>query len=103
MPIPQVLQESLSGPSVSSPNDIALHTTDKEISTYSHIPLEVYCSKGLHEESGQASGFYNADDPVPSHECFTNNCPYVSFTSCENTSCYIGRQSVIMRDSTRTS
>ena len=61
---------------------------------YSHILLEVYCSKEWHEENKDINNICYSSELIPSYECLANNCPYAAFTSCENTLCYIGRQSV---------
>lgn len=30
---------------------------------------------------------------IPTYECLTSACPYVSFTKCENSICYVGENS----------
>lgn len=59
-----------------------------------HVLLEVFCLKNTDA---------NVDAPRPdfcqnkgeyvSYHCLFNKCPYASFTSCENTLCYIGPDS----------
>ena len=63
-----------------------------------HVLLEVFCFKNTDA---------NADTPCPefcrnkgkyaSYHCLVNRCPYLDFTSCENTLCYIGHESDMER------
>ncbi len=66
---------------------------DLEAVMMNHILLEIFCLKDTDE---------HADKPLPDfckcadesrYECLSNNCPYIAFTSCENTLCYINERS----------
>lgn len=56
-----------------------------------HILLEVYCS--AHWEVNNSQGCCVSPDRQPSYDCLLTKCPYATFTSCENSLCYIGEDS----------
>lgn len=57
---------------------------------YNHILLEVFCTKeydeNLHKETPD---FCKSKNYVPQYDCLFHHCPFVTFTSHENTLCYI--------------
>lgn len=68
---------------------------------FNHILLEVYCLKGIEANSSKplpefcTSPEYPEypNDHEPNYGCLENQCPFVAFTSCENTLCYINEKS----------
>ncbi len=57
-----------------------------------HVLLEVFCRKELYPEEPFPS-FCPTKGKYAAYPCLFNKCPYVAFTSCEDTLCYIGRAS----------
>jgi hypothetical protein len=57
--------------------------------------LEVFCLKAAEENEGKPLPEYCNAPKVPSYECLRRKCPYLDFTSCENTLCYINERSEI--------
>lgn len=57
------------------------------------ILLEVYCTnRNLNTQSGTSKCY--CSDQVPGYGCLHMHCPYISFTSCENSLCYVNDKSV---------
>ena len=61
----------------------------------SRILLEVFCLKDTDENANEKlPPFCCSTEHVPSYGCLFNKCPFAAFTSCENTLCYVGQNSV---------
>ena len=61
---------------------------------YTHILLEVYCEWGMKDRLKECDiPPCNLLEKIPSYQCLFRGCPYVAFTSCENTLCYVGPES----------
>lgn len=61
---------------------------------YTHILLEVYCEWENKKELDMCDlPCGEKSENLPTYQCLFNRCPYVAFTSCENTLCYIGKNS----------
>lgn len=58
-----------------------------------HILLEVFCLKDADENASKPLPEYCAAHNAPSYACLRRKCPYLDFTSCENTLCYINERS----------
>jgi hypothetical protein len=56
-----------------------------------HVLLEVYCWKDEHPEAPYPP-FCPTKGKYAAYPCLFHKCPYVDFTSCEDTLCYIGRE-----------
>lgn len=55
-----------------------------------HILLELYCLKESDENvNADRPQYCISTDSTPSYACLKNNCPYLAYTTCENTLCYI--------------
>ena len=59
----------------------------------SHILLEVVCLKNTDYNTEKALPEYCSEPDCPSYDCLRMKCPFVDFTSCENTLCYINEKS----------
>ena len=60
----------------------------------SHVLLEVFCTKNFDRNvKAPLPDFCPGNGCRPSYHCLSHRCPYLDFTSCENTLCYIGKQS----------
>lgn len=57
-----------------------------------HILLEVYCLKNTDFNVKKPLPEYCANADCPSYECLRRKCPFLDFTSCENTLCYINQK-----------
>ena len=60
-----------------------------------HVLLEIYCTLCLSDDSVEKELTCRTNKHTPSFECLSTQCPYVTFTSCENSFCYIGKQSQV--------
>lgn len=62
---------------------------------YTHIFLEAYCSFDWEAGAEQRDlpPCCSSPEKGPSYQCLFQGCPYATFTSCENTLCYIGANS----------
>ena len=58
-----------------------------------HVLLEVFCLKNIDEHSNKPLPDFCKCPGAPKYECLFYNCPYMSFTSCENSLCYINEKS----------
>ncbi|MBE6949075.1 MAG: hypothetical protein E7456_04440 [Ruminococcaceae bacterium] len=58
-----------------------------------HILLEVFCLKNADFNVNKPLPKYCANADCPSYECIRRKCPFLDFTSCENTLCYINEKS----------
>lgn len=59
-----------------------------------HVLLELFCLKETDENVNKNRPSYcNSADNNPSYACLKYDCPYLAFTSCENTLCYINELS----------
>ena len=59
-----------------------------------HVLLELFCLKGSDENVNENRPQYcKSTDNNPSYSCLKNDCPYLAYTTCENTLCYINELS----------
>ena len=66
-----------------------------------HVLLEVFCLKKIDGNVSKPCPEFctAAEDPEypgdlePGYHCLANRCPFVDFTTCENTFCYINESS----------
>ena len=59
-----------------------------------HILLELYCLQDIDTNANADRPQYcQSADNCPSYACLMNGCPYLDFTTCENTLCYINEAS----------
>ena len=58
-----------------------------------HILLEVFCLKNTDYNVEKALPEYCSEPDCPSYDCLRRKCPFLDFTSCENTLCYINEKS----------
>lgn len=57
-----------------------------------HVLLEIFCMKDADYNTDKPLPEYCTAQNAPSYECLFRNCPYLAFTSCENTLCYINEK-----------
>ena len=63
---------------------------------HNHILLEMYCLKDTDEnKTKEKPKFCVSNNYKPQYNCIFYNCPFVSFTSCENTLCYVNQCSEV--------
>ena len=68
---------------------------------FNHVLLEVFCLKNIDANVCKPRPEFctAAEDPEypgdwePGYGCLFHKCPFVDFTSCENTLCYINEKS----------
>ena len=60
---------------------------------FTHILLEVYCTKQMGNNIKMELPKYCKSVGKPHYYCLSEKCPYVSFTSHENSLCYINELS----------
>ena len=61
-----------------------------------HVLLEVYCTKNWDYKGNNEKpfpAFCRNQGEYASYDCLFNRCPFVDFTSCEHTLCYINEKS----------
>lgn len=59
-----------------------------------HILLELYCLKDIDENvNADRPQYCKSTDNNPAYTCLCNDCPYLAYTTCENTLCYINEAS----------
>lgn len=58
-----------------------------------HILLEVFCLKETDQNADKPLPEYCTAKDCPSYECLLRKCPFLDFTSCENSLCYINEKS----------
>ncbi len=58
-----------------------------------HILLEVFCLKNTDHNAEKALPEYCSEPGCLSFDCLRRKCPFVDFTGCENTLCYINEKS----------
>ena len=61
-----------------------------------HVLLEIWCNKNLDWNSNDTKPFpefCKNRGEYASYDCLFHKCPFVDFTSCENTLCYINENS----------
>lgn len=62
-----------------------------------HIFLEVYCLCNTDENRRKVRPEYcpgkEKEEPIPGYQCLFHDCPFLDFTSCENTACFINEHS----------
>jgi hypothetical protein len=60
------------------------------------ILLEIFCFKNIDDYAKEPyPSFCCSKEGNPSYNCLLNGCKYLSFTTCENTLCYVGANSDI--------
>lgn len=66
-----------------------------------HVLLEVFCLKNTDENVSKllpefctaVEGPEYPSDLEPGYSCLANRCPFMDFTTCEHTLCYINKKS----------
>lgn len=59
-----------------------------------HVLLELYCLQDVDTNVNEDRPQYcQSADNSPSYNCLLNGCPYLDYTTCENTLCYINEAS----------
>lgn len=57
-----------------------------------HILLEVFCTK----DDDKSLEFCDSKKCIPNYECLLKKCPFLSFTSHENSLCYTDENSEVV-------
>lgn len=65
---------------------------------YNHVLLEVFCTKAINGPDDPIPSFCESNATNPGYYCLWNKCLYMTFTSCENTFCYVGEDSTAVND-----
>lgn len=58
-----------------------------------HVLLEIFCLKDTDRNQDKDLPEFCPEVCVPGYHCLQHRCPFLDFTSCENTLCYINEKS----------
>ena len=54
-----------------------------------HVLLEIFCLKETYDNHSKPLPPFCPAADTPGYHCLYHRCPFLDFTSCENTLCYI--------------
>jgi hypothetical protein len=57
-----------------------------------HVLLEIFCLKNTDQNQDKDLPEFCPEVCVPGYHCLQHQCPFLAFTSCENTLCYINEK-----------